>query len=70
MAESSEWFTVNITVHSVGPEHKNYTDSGMPWIADRDTYRSVFSFQFREDAKKFYERYGGARSWYGEEKDG
>lgn len=43
--------------------YHDMTDTGSPLVCDGQLYRTAFWFQWKSDAKKFYEIIGGAANW-------
>lgn len=43
--------------------NRDWTKYGSPFVAPGETYWSGWWFQFKEDAEKFQESYGGVGSW-------
>jgi len=39
--------------------YRDYTESGLPFAEDGEEYNSRFWFQFRDDAEKFHQTFGG-----------
>ena len=42
---------------------RDWTESSLPFVDEREAYWSGFTFQFAEDAKRFVELYGGKGNW-------
>ena len=39
--------------------YRDWTETGLPFVEDKEVYRSGFWFQHRADAERFHREYGG-----------